>query len=186
MKKFLVNSLAILFLLGVASAAMAIPYKDFYDAKHYYMDPRGSNSTVSWTFEITDDGFNPETQDVTSAFVKLNLSDDSWDWFERSYFDVGINRFHWEVDSGDISFTITSLITPSNPGTVGTTSLSRRGDFYHNTGSLYIEDAEFIPIFAHTSEPATIFMFGTGLIGVAFIGRKKFVQFKGNLVADLA
>jgi hypothetical protein len=32
------------------------------------------------------------------------------------------------------------------------------------------------------SAPVSMFMFGTGLIGVAFIGKKKFGKVKGNIV----
>ena len=177
MKKLLVISCAMLLVFGVAGAASAIPYTDLYDAGGYYMDPRGSNSSFSWIFDITDDGFIPETQDVTSALVILYLSDDSrWDWFERAVLDVGENRFRWEVDSGDISFTITSLITLSEYGTVDATFRSRRGDFYFNTATLFAEGTEpnTNPNSAHASEPASMFMFGTGLIGVAFLSRKKF------------
>ena len=172
MKKSLVIFCAILFVLRVAGAASAIPYTDLYDAGHYRMDQRGSNSSVSWTFDITDDGFNPETQDVTSASVTLNLSDDGWDWFEVAQLDLGTNKFLWEVDSGDISFKITSFITLSEYGTVDATLKSIGGDYYFDTATLYAEGTELVPN-AHASEPASMFMFGTGLIGVAFIVRKK-------------
>jgi len=173
LKKILAIFCATLFVLGVAGAAMAIPYTDFYDAGNYYMDPRGTNSSVSWTFDITPE-FNPEIQDVTSAFVTLGLSDDSWDWFERAVLDVGTNKFRWEVDTGDVSFSITSLITLSDYGTVDANLRSRRGDFYFNTATLFAEGTDPIPNTAHAAEPAAMFMFGSGLIGVAFLGRKKF------------
>jgi hypothetical protein len=173
MKKLLLSSLAILFVLGIGSSAMAIPYTYFYNAGHYYMDPRGTNSSVSWTFDITPE-FNPEIQDVTSASVTLGLSDDSWDWFERAVLDVGTNKFRWEVDTGDISFSITSLITLSNYGTVDANLTSRKGDFYFNTAMLYAAGTDPILNSAHAAEPTTMFMFGVGLIGVAFLGRKKF------------
>jgi len=186
MKKFLVIYCVILFVFGVAGAASALPYTDFYNAGHFYVDPYGANRSVSWTFDITDDGFDPATQDVTSALVTLNLSDDSWDWWEIATIDVGTNRFHWEVDSGDVRFTINSLITLSEYGTVDATLRSRMGDYYFNTAELYAEDTELVPT-AHTSEPATMFMFGTGLIGVAFIARKKFGEkYSKGHIADFA
>ena len=64
MKKFIVNFCLILFVLGAAGAASAIPYTDLYDAGHYYMDPRGSNSSVSWIFDITDDGNHIDYWDI--------------------------------------------------------------------------------------------------------------------------
>lgn len=172
MKKFLVKFCATLFILGVAGAAMAIPYTDIYNAGHYYMDPRGTNSSVSWTFDITPE-FNPEIQDVTSAFVTLGLSDDSWDWFEIAVLDVGTNKFRWEVDTGDVSFSIRSLITLSDYGTVDANLICRWGDFYFNTAILYAEGTDPILNSAHASEPTSMFMFGFGLIGVAFLWKKE-------------
>ena len=162
-------------MLGVGGAAMAIPYKDIYDAQNYYMDPWGTNSSRSWTFDITEDGFNPETQDVTSASVTLNFSDDKdrRNYTEWALLDVGENIFLWEVDSGNIGFTLMSTISLSETGLVEADLYSLIGDFYFNTAELYAEGTD-LPISAHASEPVSMFMFGSGLIGVAFLGRKKF------------
>jgi len=76
MKKFIVNCCVTLFVLGVVDAASAssITHKDLYDAGHCYMYPNCLNSSVSWTFNITDYEFNPETQDATSANVSVDAT----------------------------------------------------------------------------------------------------------------
>jgi hypothetical protein len=81
--------------LGVAAVASAIPYTDTYDAGHYYMDEYGSNSEVLWIFDITEYGFDPVTQDVTSAEVELIFEDEDSDTgqhaqIERASLVVGL------------------------------------------------------------------------------------------------
>jgi hypothetical protein len=172
MKKFLVIFCATFFVLGFAGAANAIPYTDLYESG-LFMEPL---SSVSWTFDIAKDGFIPETQDVTSASVTLNFSDDKdrRHHIEWALLDVGENLFLWEVDSGNIGFTLMSTITLSETGLVEADLYCLIGDFFFNTATLYAEGTDTIPNSAHASEPVSMFMFGSGLIGVAFLGRKKF------------
>jgi len=178
MKKSFIILLTILFMFGVVGAANAIPYTDVYDPggllRMDYRDKRGSNSML-WEFDITDSGFNPATQDVISASVTLSLLDDRRDpfpWIEVATIDFGTNKFFWEVNSGDVSFVLASLITLSDYGQVTAELNCIYGDFYFDAARLDAEGTE--PISAHAAEPGSMFMFGTGLIGVGLIVRKKF------------
>ncbi len=176
MKKFLMFLCAMTLVFGMVGSASAIPYTDTYEPD----DPicmegnifLGSTDSITWTFDITEDGFNPDTQDVTSASVSLDFSDDSCDWFELAELDVGSNTFYWEVDTGDVSFGITSLMTLSDTGMVDVTLTCLFGDFYFNSATLTAEGtAEGT---APVPEPSTILLMGSGLLGLVGYSRKRF------------
>ena len=77
MKKLIMLLFAVILVFGMVGTASAIPYTDTYDAGHYRMDPWGANSSVAWTFDITE--ARPGTQmhrKLPHASVTLNFSDD--------------------------------------------------------------------------------------------------------------
>jgi hypothetical protein len=182
MNKYYILFSVFLLFFGTASSVCAIPYTDIYDAEHTYMSGSllgwvtGANSSVSWTFDITDDGFDPDTQDITSAMVTLNLQDDSgFDFWEFSELNVGSNYFYWEVDTGDAIFGINSLMSLSDTGTVVASLTAILGDFYFNSAELEAEGtiAGEQPSSTPVPEPTVLLLFGTGLVGLCFFTRRR-------------
>ena len=182
MKKFLTFLCAVTLVLGLVGSASAISYTDTFNANAEYMEAGGwvstgwfsgywaEDDTLNWTFDITDEGFTPGTDTVTSAAVDLNFTDDSnWDWWEHATLDVGANSFSWEVDTGDVQFTLTSLMTLNNSGTVAASLTATGGDFYFNTATLTAEGPDAAPV----PEPSTILLVGIGLLGLVGYSRKR-------------
>ncbi len=170
MKKFL---FAMTFVFGVAGAANAgVIHTDTYtnaDADTIMSGSLfGAKDSVSWQFNILDDGYNPANEEITSATVSLNLADDGgfFDWFEFATLDVGTNVFFWEVDTGTSTFSIDSLMVLSSTGMLDVTLTAISGDFYFNSATL-MATAESV------SGPATLALLGLGLLSLGAARRRR-------------
>lgn len=171
MKKLLTILETVAWVFVLAGVGHALTFTDTYDAGHKYMQGRffGPDDTLEWTFDIADDGFQPLRMEIVEADIALNFSDDGgWiDFFEFAMLDVGLNHFVWEVDSGDTSFLLNSVITLNETGIVDLVLRAAAGDFYFNSATLRV-DATPVP----NPEPGTMLLFGGGLLCLAILGRK--------------
>ena len=102
MKRLIILLVSLALVFGAVDMVSAISYTDIHIANLFMR----SGYSTQWIFDITDpQGFDPNTQDVTSASISLNLADDSGcDFWEFANLRVGENRFFWEVDTGNTSF----------------------------------------------------------------------------------
>lgn len=175
MKKWGIIVFMCLCAIMAAGSSYAVPYTytDVYDAGHRYM--RGSllgcDDSVTWTFDITRQGFDPANETVVSARVTLNLQDDTDIFCEFADLSVGTNTYLWEVDTGATTFRVASLATLNTNGTLTCTLTALLGDFYFNSAVL-TATTQGGPV-APVPEPGSALLFGSGLIAAAVLLRKK-------------
>ena len=95
---------------GVVGQAHAVPYTDRYHGGH-----------SEWRFDIRECGYDPETEAIICAEVTLNLEDTmgAFSGFsEVARLHVGRNVINWQVDRGERTWMLTSLMILSETGTV--------------------------------------------------------------------
>jgi len=187
MKKICLVCFMILLPLVFCSTAGAIPYTltdttyfttDGTNAQEDYLDHGwgdvnrldGISDYVTWQHQYT---FSPPLGTITSASLELSLLDDEKDFFSLCSYELGMivdESGNWaigEIDTGTYGYSLDGAFLADGSFTVGVASLW--GDFILASSTLTIGyDAAPVP------EPATLFLMGTGLVGMVGLGRKQF------------
>lgn len=173
MKRLLFTALL---LVAMSQIAYATPfmYSDTYNPEDIKMD---KGDSISWSFNIINDGFDPETENITFAATALYFKDDCDLFFlEKARFDAGEDdSFSFEVDSGLKSFKISSLTSLNDSGIIECMLTATKGDFIFckAISSAYsLGNGQSSPV----PEPATMLLFGLGMIGLVCLRKCNLVK----------
>lgn len=175
--KLFLGALAALSLSATANAAyVPATWSDPYDVgTGVYI---GQNDSYQYTHDITLDGFNPGTDLVTSFLLSVSLKDDASDpWlspveiaivdlpgiFDTAYvYNFGANAYQ--------GWSLAGIIELNAFGTLSVTISSLLGDFVFAGSNLV---AHGIAKTTEVPEPATLGIFGLGLLGIAAAARRR-------------
>ena len=185
MKKALIGLSAMLLVFGTVSVAGAAPIT-FTDITTFTATGTDSSKDlvsyggsevykleyftdwVKWTHKYD---FNPPVDTVLSGNLSLHLRDDGgyWDLYEFAFgwAEDGTWGFG-EVDTGIYSYDVSAAFLADGEFTITLVSLG--GDFYIDQSDLEIT---YEPVSEPVPEPATMLLFGVGLVGLSGIHRKK-------------
>lgn len=178
MKKLLGILCAMLLIAGTAGMAGATPCT--------WTDTVEDNASIAWggsysyTHDITDDGFVPLVDLATDYVLTIGLYDDNRGWDEMLGVEVafvdqpgllGDGSYSFAYENQDFGASILGLVQINLLGTLDVTIQSLWGDFCFGQSVLtaYGESNS-----APVPEPASMVLLGTGLLGLAGYGRKKF------------
>ena len=172
-------AVAVLSALCTATSASAGVIIDTYDPADTTLTFGGTPSTLSFVFDITNDGFN-SGDIINSATVDIHLMDSTGS--EKYTFMIGDSQtFSKNVPGGGggstetITLDAVSLADLQADGQIGITITSTKGSFIFADSTLTAQvDSPGIgpEVVAAAPEPATLALFGLGLLGFAASRRK--------------
>lgn len=189
MKKLTVLAVAVMMVLGVAGAASAITFVDVEDFTNCWGSPKElrGDDEFSWThatpadFEVPFDVINSATIEIFAKEVSGNndevvvegtlvgtLNNEKWVWDWWPLFG------HYE----GAEFDIAALLDPWANGDVLNVTLDYNESGRNNKLYLYsskftlVYDNGTAPVTDPVPEPGTVFLIGSGLLGLVALKRK--------------
>lgn len=130
---------------------------------------------VTYTHDITDDGFTPFQDLIYNYSLEIALYDDfdRWDSSEWALIDqpgfFGDGFYDFSYTSEDFGWSFAGLLTLNIFGELDVTISSWWGDFYLDYSVLTANGYDNAPV----PEPSTFLLLGAGIAGLAIYRRKK-------------
>jgi hypothetical protein len=185
MKKLVIIASVMMMVFSVAGFAGALPgtWTDVVDpANDVFLDNNPftpAPGSYSFTHDITDNGFNPFVDFVTSATLDLTLRDDQDKSSEIVLIDLpGLlsdTIYNFTVELADIGVSLSGLLQLNLSGQLNVSLTSLWGDFFFVDSTLTAYGDENSPV-NPVPEPSTVLLLGAGLFGLLSLGRKKFIK----------
>ena len=185
MKRLLVLICCAFFVvIGMGGKSFAVPYT-WTDTTDFNPDRYiGWWQNFSYSHDLTDntpDPFKVGEDHIDSYSLSVSLYDDGGkcDFWELAYVNqpgiLGDGLYiDFEADNQTFGWSLAGVISLNATGELGVTITSWLGDFYLDSSTL-IATGDNATASAPVPEPATMLLFGFGLIGMAAFGRKKYL-----------
>ena len=134
--------------------------------------------TYTFTNNITDDGFDVGKDKVLSGQLSLNLRDDYDKWFELVWISLPGPDALVEVNYTNVvlGLSLQGIAMLNSYGKLTYTLVDVLGDFMFNGSTLTAYGEKADPGSNPVPEPATIFLMGSGLLGLGLVLKKKVLK----------
>jgi hypothetical protein len=153
-----------------------VTWTDVYDPADVYLNKCGPTRTLTIPFNIADDGFQPGVDKIYRYRIEVGLYDDDDGFGGAGWFEIpGHNQFDLFTLKSDpliLTSNYLKLAFLKDDGKMNLILHMMCGDFYFDYAKISALGCDYGP--APVPEPATLFLLGSGLVGMAGYGRKKF------------